>query len=139
MAADPVNKVDPQGLWWDWMGSRDNFMVDVGIGHGRGGGGGPCNDKKEKLVGYAGPRSTGSPSNNPSIDNSLGSVTGTEVCAWLGVLTAGANYITNSNINYNFLGPNSNSAAGYLLGLLPVDVIDQPIPISLVGFGISLP
>jgi hypothetical protein len=95
-------------------------------------------DDTQKLKAQGDPH--GLPADNPQGDKKAGSITGSFVCDWYDSLNGSVAAIKGANINYGLLGPNSNSAARYMLSNLPTTFTPWfSVPSSLRGFYTKLP
>jgi len=73
-------------------------------------------------------------------DKSAGSVSGAFVCDWLTPIRAAVSAINGAHITYAYTGPNSNSAARYMLAQTPTTFTPWwQYPGGLVGFYTLLP
>ena len=82
----------------------------------------------------------GLPDDDPGLDKTAGSISGTYVCGWITTLEADVTAINGANITYDRTGPNSNSALAYMLSTLPNTTSSwYKVPSGLVGWNKRLP
>ncbi len=74
---------------------------------------------------------------NPKTDSIAGAISGSEVCDFQDILERSVKAINRSRISYSNFGPNSNSAAHYILDQLPVRSW-YSVPFTAWGWGTSL-